>query len=122
MRIVMPVEQASSRGSIGASFGRSPFFLLYETETKESSFIENSALANPGGAGIKAAQLVVDQGVNAVLAPRCGENAAKVLQGAGIEIYKTSSRSIEKSIHSFVHGRLPLLEETHAGLSHHGAE
>jgi len=122
MKITIPVEQASCQGLICVSFGRSPFFLIYETETKESSFVENSALANPSGAGIKAAQLVVDQEVSAVLTPRCGENAAQVLRNAGIKLYKTSSTSIEESIDGFVQGELPLLEEIHAGLSHHGAE
>lgn len=122
MRIAIPVEERNLAGTICASFGRAPVFLLYDTGTKESSFVENSALANPGGAGIKAAQLLVDRQASAVLTPRCGENAAEILKAAGISLFKTSSTSIEASIELFGKGRLPLLEEVHAGLSHHGGD
>ena len=99
-----------------------PLFLLYETKTEESVFLENSALASPGGAGIKAAQLIVDENVQAVLTPRCGENAAQVLQAAGIALYKTNGTSLEENIRSFVQGELLLLDKIHAGLSHHGGD
>lgn len=122
MRIAIPTEQESLQGSVAASFGRAPFFLLYETETEESGFLENSALASPGGAGIKAAQLIVDENVQAVLTPRCGENAAQVLQAAGIALYKTNGTSLEENIRSFVQGELLLLDKIHAGLSHHGGD
>lgn len=75
---------------------------------------------SPGGAGIKAAQLIVDENVQAVLTPRCGENAAQVLQAAGIALYKTNGTSLEENIRSFVQGELLLLDKIHAGLSHHG--
>jgi len=63
-------------------------FLIYDTETKESIFLDNGAAASTGGAGIKAAQTIVDNKVNALLTPRCGENAANVLKSADIKIYK----------------------------------
>ena len=122
VRIAIPTEQESLQGSVAASFGRAPFFLLYETKTEESVFLENSALVSPGGAGIKAAQLIVDENVQAVLTPRCGENAAQVLQAAGIALYKTNGTSLEENIRSFVQGELLLLDKIHAGLSHHGGD
>ncbi len=60
MKIAIPVVDASMDSSICVSFGRSPYFLIYETESKESLFIENSAAESQGGAGIKAAQIIVD--------------------------------------------------------------
>lgn len=122
VRIAIPTEQESLQGSVAASFGRAPFFLLYETKTEESVFLENSALVSPGGAGIKAAQLIVDENVQAVLTPRCGENAAQVLQAAGIALYKTNGTSLEENIRSFVQGELLHLDKIHAGLSHHGGD
>ena len=93
---------------------------MHDTETKENLFIENTAAKSTGGAGIKAAQIIADNGADAVLTPRCGENAAGVLQNAGIKMYKTVGDSVESNIKDFISGNLSLLEEIHAGLHDHG--
>ena len=115
MKIAIPVDEKTLESSVCASFGRTPYFLVYDTETKESAFIDNSAAASTGGAGIKAAQTIVDNNANALLTPRCGQNAADVIKAADIKIYKTASLSIKDTIAAFVDGKLPLLDEIHAG-------
>jgi predicted Fe-Mo cluster-binding NifX family protein len=85
MKIAMPVFNKSMESGIAESFGRTPYFLIYDTEAKTSAFFDNTAIASQGGAGIKAAQAVVDSGVSAVVVPQCGENAANVLKEAGIK-------------------------------------
>lgn len=122
MKIVIPVDDKSMESTVCISFGRTPYFLIYNTETKESIFLENSAAASQGGAGIKAAQTVVDSGVEALLTPRCGENAAEVIKAANIKIYKTTNSSINDMITSFESGKLSLLDEIHAGFHGHGGE
>jgi len=119
MKIAIPVDDKSMASTVCVSFGRAPYFLIYDVESKTSEFLENTAAASAGGAGVRAAQFLVDKNVVAVLTPRCGENAASVLQAAGIKLYKTDSVSIEGSIDSFVKEKLPELLEIHAGL-HHG--
>ena len=120
MKIVIPVDAKTLESNICASFGRAPYFLIYDTETKESVFIDNSAAASTGGAGIKAAQTIVDNKANALLTPRCGQNAADVIKSADIKIYKTTSTSVKDNIAAFVDGKLPLLDEIHAGFHGHG--
>ena len=66
MKIAMPVDRKSAEANIASSFGRTPYFLIYDTETKASTVLDNSAAASQGGAGIKAAQSVVDSKVDAV--------------------------------------------------------
>ncbi|NLB49135.1 MAG: dinitrogenase iron-molybdenum cofactor biosynthesis protein [Erysipelotrichia bacterium] len=118
MKIAIPVDEKNLESTVCVSFGRTPYFLIYDTETKESLFIINSAAASPGGAGIKAAQIIVDNKVDALLTPRCGQNAADVIKAANIKIYKTTMASIKDNIAAFVDGKLPLLNEIHAG--YHG--
>ena len=120
MKIAIPVEEKSLASTICASFGRTPYFLIYNTETKESIFLDNSAAASTGGAGIKAAQTIVDHNVSALLTPRCGENAAAVLEVAEIKIYKTTSPLVKDNIEAFIAGKLPLLDEIHAGFHRRG--
>jgi predicted Fe-Mo cluster-binding NifX family protein len=102
------------------SFGRTPYFLIFDTDTKESRFLDNSAAASQGGAGIKAAQMIADQGVAAVLTPRCGDNAAQVFQAAGIKLYRTRNDVISDNIDALMNGALPELTDIHPGLHNHG--
>lgn len=122
MKIAMPVDDKTTESSVCISFGRTPYFLIYDTESKESIFLENSAASSQGGAGIKAAQTVVDSQVAALLTPRCGENAALVINKANVKIYKTINDSIKDNIAAFEEGRLSLLDEIHAGFHGHGGE
>lgn len=122
MKIALPVDDKSMETSICMSFGRTPYFLIYDTETKESIFLDNSAAASQGGAGIKAAQTVADNQVRALLTPRCGENAAEVIKAADIKIYKTITDSIKDNIDAFNDGKLSMLENIHAGFHGRGGE
>ena len=42
MKIAIPVDEKSMGTNVCVSFGRTPYFLIYDTESKESSFINNS--------------------------------------------------------------------------------
>ena len=120
MKIAIPVDEKSLESNVCISFGRTPYFLIYDVDTKESVFLDNSAAASTGGAGIKAAQTIVDNKANVLLTPRCGENAAEVLKSADIEIFKTTSASVKDNIDAFIDGKLSLLDEIQAGFHGHG--
>lgn len=122
MRIAIPVDEKNIRSNVCVSFGRTTYFLFYDTQTKESVFIDNSAAASTGGAGIKAAQAIVDNKINVLLTPRCGKNAADVLKAADIKIFKTTNASVEENIEDYIAGNLHLLEEVHAGFHGHGGK
>ena len=120
MKIAIPVDEKTLESNVCVSFGRTPYFLIYDVETKESIFIDNSAATSTGGAGIKAAQIIVDNKADVLFTPRLGENAAEVLKLAEIKIYKTITGSAKDNIDAFIAGELPLLDEFHAGFHGHG--
>lgn len=120
MKIAIPADEKNLDSTVCQSFGRTPYFLIYDIDTEIAEFIENSAASSQGGAGIKAAQSIADSKVTAILTPRCGQNAAEVLTSAGILIYKTESSSIQENILSFKEKRLELLQEIHAGFHGNG--
>ena len=117
MIIAIPVED--NEVEICPSFGRTPLFYIYNSETKEGKFIENDAMNAPGGAGIKAAQTVIDEKAEVILVPRCGENAAKVLEAAGVKLYESVGLSIEDNIQAFLDNKLAIVTDIHPGF--HGA-
>ncbi|MCM1565217.1 MAG: NifB/NifX family molybdenum-iron cluster-binding protein [Dehalobacter sp.] len=120
MKIAIPVDNNSMDSSVCISFGRAPYFLLYDTETEGSSFLDNSAATSQGGAGIKAAQNIVDSGAEAIITPRCGENAAEVLKATEIKLYKNINNSIWDNIEALKEGKLNLLDDIHPGFHRHG--
>jgi len=120
MKIAIPVDQTTKNSNVCISFGRAPYFMFFNTETKETTFIENEAADSQGGAGIKAAQTLVDAGTEVLLTPRCGENAAIVLQKAKIKMYKTLPGSVEDNLVAYENGKLEMLEEIHPGF--HGQQ
>ena len=122
MKIAIPVDDKSMETSVCQSFGRTPYYLIYDTDSKEGIFLDNSAVASQGGAGIKAAQTIVDNQVHALITPRCGENAAEVLKAADIKLYKTINASIKDNIAALNNGKLSLLEDIHPGFHGHGGK
>lgn len=120
MKVVVPVESKSLKASVCPSFGRTPLFALFDTDGGTHEFIDNGAVTSQGGAGIKSAQTLVDRGATALITYRCGENAAKVLNAAGVKMYKAQDGSVEDNIAKFKEGQLLLLTEFHSGFHNHG--
>jgi len=120
MKNAIPGDEKTLYSTVFQTFCKTPYFLIYDIEAESADFIDNSSASRQGGAGIKAAQSIVDSKVSAILTPRCGQNAAEVLTAAGILIYKTESSSIKESIAAFKEKRLDQLQEIHAGFHGHG--
>ncbi|MFU0832384.1 MAG: Dinitrogenase iron-molybdenum cofactor family protein (Modular protein) [Oscillospiraceae bacterium] len=120
MKIAVPVESKSLDVPVFPSFGRTAFFVLYDTQTDTHEFLDNSAAASQGGAGIKAAQMLVDHGAQAVITQRCGNNAAQVLNAAKIKMYQAQNGSVAENIEQLKNGTLSLLSEIHPGFHRHG--
>lgn len=120
MKVIVPVEEKSLAVPVCQSFGRTPFFVLFDTENGNHEFYDNAAAASQGGAGIKAAQMMADNGAEAVITYRCGDNAAQVLIAAKIDMYKAQDGTVSENIDKFKLGKLSLLSETHPGFHNHG--
>lgn len=119
MTIAIPLDEKGLESSVCLSFGRAPYLLLYDTEAKTSRFIDNEAAASQGGAGIKAAQSVVDNGAEALFTHRCGMNSKEVLSRSGIRIFKAQQGTAQQNIEFFTAGKLEILGEFHAGPHDH---
>lgn len=119
MILGIPVDKNSMNGSISTHFGRTEYFLIYDTENNKSKFIDNSAASSSGGAGIKAAQIVVDNNVDTLISPRLGQNAYDVINSQNIKIYQSINGSIEDNIKALSEGKLSLLNDIHEGFHGH---
>lgn len=120
MKVIVPVESKSLDAPVCPSFGRTPLFVLFDTESGNHEFLDNGAAASQGGAGIKAAQMLVDSGAAALITYRCGENAAEVLSAANVKMYKAQDGSVAENLGKLKDGKLSLLTEIHPGFHNHG--
>jgi len=117
MRIAIPVEKQDLNSNVNKSFGRAPYILFFNTDTKENYFLDNRAVASHGGAGDRVAQVIADHGVRALLVLRCGKNAGEALRKAEVLVYKAIPGTAKDNVKAFVEEQLALLDEFHDGLS-----
>ncbi len=120
MKTAIPVDTKNMDTTVCDHFGRAPFFMVYNDKTDSVTFIANTAIASSGGAGIKAAQTIVDNNINVLLTPRLGENAGKVLQAAKIKIYQTNGASAKANLDAAQKNELKELAQFHSGF--HGRQ
>ena len=93
-------------------FGRAAVFMIVETKTMEYEAVKNEGAASSGGAGVSAAQLIVNQDVQAVITGNVGPNAMNVLKAANIEIFKGSAVSVKENVEQFKKGLLDKISTT----------
>jgi predicted Fe-Mo cluster-binding NifX family protein len=74
-------------------FGRAPYVLVVDTETKEFHAVRNTALTAGRGAGVVAAQILSDMEAEALLTGIVGPNAFQALKAARIKAYDGVSES-----------------------------
>jgi predicted Fe-Mo cluster-binding NifX family protein len=119
MKIAIPVNENKPGTDICPSFGRAPYYMLHDTESKQTEYLANAAAQSQGGAGLRAAQFIIDSGAEAVLTVRCGQNAANVLNAAGVKIYQTAFDKADENLAAFQEGKLNLLTDIHPGFHKH---
>jgi predicted Fe-Mo cluster-binding NifX family protein len=120
MKIVVTAEGNDLNSPTNPRFGRCPTFIFVETDTLVFEAFPNPAVSASGGAGIQAAQFVVEQGAGAVLTGNLGPNAADVFGAAGVPVYFNNESTVQAAVEAFKTGRLPLAQganvPAHAGM------
>ena len=119
MRVVIPANGADLDAPTSPVFGRCQTFIFVDPKTLDFEALPNPALDAPGGAGVQAAQTVLQHGAGAVIAPSLGPNAFRVIQAANIPAYRMEGATVREVIAAFNAGQLPRLEapgDDHVGL------
>ncbi|MCY6484206.1 NifB/NifX family molybdenum-iron cluster-binding protein [Clostridium aestuarii] len=118
MKILVSSSGKVKTDVLDSRFGRCSYFQIFDTETKEYTVLENKGVTSAQGAGIAAAQQVVDNDVNIVITGAAGPNAFRILDGSGIKIFKGTEEKVEDIIALYLDGKLQ--EIAHAGTAHNG--
>ena len=84
MILFITAQGKSLEDRFNTKFGRTPWFIRFDSETGDWEAFENSATAQAHGAGVAAAQFLIDRGAQAAISGRFGPNAYQALSAAGI--------------------------------------
>ena len=87
-------------------FGRCQYFLFVDSETMKFEAIENGGLMASGGAGVQAAQLLVQKGATALITGNLGPNAASALSASGIKTYLSPGGTVKEVVGAYNAGTL----------------
>lgn len=99
-------------------FGRCNYFIIYDSDNESVKAVENKGRLSGGGAGIAAAQQVIDEGVDAVITGSLGPNAYDLFKAADIKAYKSEGVKVLTALELLKEGKLE--ELTESGPSHAG--
>ena len=119
MKIAVSATAPGLDAEVDPRFGRCQYFIIVDPRSMEFEALDNSSAMAAGGAGISAAQMIADKGVEVVLTGNCGPNAYQTLSAAGIQVITGVSGGIKDAVEAYNTGRLQPIAQPSVG-SHYG--
>lgn len=109
MIVILSAKDSILDGQVDPRFGRCPFLIIMDTETKEWEAFSNPGSGQSGGAGVAAAQFVIDHKAQTVLSGDFGPHASRALKAAGIAmaLYQETAITVSQALDQFEQGLLP---------------
>jgi predicted Fe-Mo cluster-binding NifX family protein len=86
MKIIITSTGNNLNSKFDLRFGRSGWFCVYDTVTKDTQFIENTNKNANGGAGTKTAEMVAELEVTSVISGDFGPKAKSLLEKFKIQM------------------------------------
>lgn len=106
MMVCVTAAAGDLNAQVDPRFGRCQYFVFADSDTMAFEAIANEATAAPGGAGIQAAQTVVNKGVAVLISGNIGPNAYQVLSAAGVKIATGAYGTVKEAIELYKNGKL----------------
>ncbi|MEA2033100.1 MAG: NifB/NifX family molybdenum-iron cluster-binding protein [Euryarchaeota archaeon] len=106
MKICVTATAGNLNAQVDPRFGRCQYFVFIDSDTMAFEAMANEAIAAPGGAGIQAAQTVVNKGVDVLISGNVGPNAFQVLSTAGVKIATGAYGTVQEAVEMYKTGRL----------------
>ena len=85
MKLAVPIDEQNLDSVVSPFFARATFYAIFEDD-KEPEIIANPASAMPSGAGIQAAQFIIQNGIDTVASLNYGPNSSMILSQAGVKM------------------------------------
>ncbi|MFC1909874.1 NifB/NifX family molybdenum-iron cluster-binding protein [Chloroflexota bacterium] len=116
MKIAISAVHPTLDSEVDQRFGRCQYFVIVDPDTMQFEAIENTSASAGGGAGIAAAQNIVEEKAEVLLTGNCGPNAYQILASAGIKVMTGVSGKIKDAIEAYKAGKYqPISQPNVAG-------
>ncbi|MCK5137468.1 MAG: NifB/NifX family molybdenum-iron cluster-binding protein [Bacteroidales bacterium] len=104
MKTVITSKGNNQNASFDLRFGRAGWFCVVDDASGKPSFIENEQADATGGAGVKAAEKMVELGVQKVISGDFGPKAKELLEKFNIQmvIIQGENQSIKEIISQLI--------------------
>ncbi|MHC1611232.1 MAG: NifB/NifX family molybdenum-iron cluster-binding protein [Candidatus Methanospirareceae archaeon] len=106
MKICVTATAGDLNAQVDPRFGRCRYFVIVDPETMSFEAIPNEAMNAPGGAGIQAAQAMVNRGVNVLISGNIGPNAFQVLSASGVKVATGAYGTVKEAVEMYKTGKL----------------
>lgn len=118
-KIMIATTNGGLDDEVCSTFGRAPTFTMVDIEGSDivsTSILSNEHADAAGGAGIQAAQWVIDSGAQAVIAGNYGPKAGDVFARSEIQVLSSQNIRVSDAVQLYVEGKLTevTLENTEA--------
>ncbi len=112
MKIAFAINNQNEK-RLNSNFGRAKYFLVIDPKTLEERYIDNEGFEATGGAGIKAAQTLINEKIDGLVAFQLGENAGNLIEKGKIEIKRANTDEIDELVSNY--NNLDKLQNYHSG-------
>ncbi len=85
MKVAITAKKDSLDAEMDPRFGRCLYFMIYDTDTKESRFVRNPSDQAQHGAGTGAVQLIANEGAVKAVSGEFGPKAQEMLDKLSIQ-------------------------------------
>jgi len=107
VKIAITAQKPSPESQVDPRFGRAAWIMIYDQEKKSWESIDNSTGVNAAhGAGIQAAQNIVDHQAVALVTGAIGPKAFKSLTAAAVKIFHGATGTVENALSAYLEGKL----------------
>ena len=101
MKILAATTKGGLEDEVSPNFGRAPTFTMVEvdgTKIVNTSISTNEFANAAGGAGIQAAQWIINSGAQAVIAGKFGPNASDVFSRSNIKMLEFEGITVQEAV------------------------
>jgi Uncharacterized conserved protein len=116
MKVAVTSEGPTLDYQVDPRFGRAGGFVIVDTETMETTYIDNgSSQVRAQGAGIQAAENVANAGAQVILTGYVGPKAFTALAAAKIKVGQdVDGITVREAVEKFIRGDVPLADAPNA--------
>ena len=108
MRIAVTSQGPGAASKVDSRFARARFFVLFDPDTGVFTSYENApSLREVPYPGVRAAEDLLELGVDGVITGSIGGKAFAMLQAAGVVVYIAASGTVMDAIDQYEAGRVP---------------